>query len=144
MNKSPLFNELSVVIPVYNEEKRIKKSLKKIVSYLDNVCEKYEIIIVDDGSKDKTLAVINEVSNDHFRVIVSEKNRGKGYVVKRGNISALNSHKKGCCLLLNIAAPIVSGYLARAISSHATTRAVRDITLASGVLFALKGLVGQA
>ena len=88
MNKSPLFNELSVVIPVYNEEKRIKRSLKKIVSYLDNVCEKYEIIIVDDGSRDKTLAVINEVSNDHFRVIVSEKNRGKGYVVKRGMLAA--------------------------------------------------------
>ncbi|MFA6391515.1 MAG: dolichyl-phosphate beta-glucosyltransferase [Patescibacteria group bacterium] len=88
MKKASIFKAFSLVIPVYNEEKRIKKSLERIVQYLDKKCDEYEIIIVDDGSTDRTLEVINEVSNDRFRIIKSEKNRGKGFAVKKGMLTA--------------------------------------------------------
>ena len=50
---------LSVVIPAFNEEKRIKRTLLKINEYLSNQKYDYEIIIVDDGSEDKTREVVN-------------------------------------------------------------------------------------
>ncbi|MBU0612488.1 glycosyltransferase family 2 protein [Patescibacteria group bacterium] len=88
MKKVPLFKTLSLVIPVYNEEKRIKESLKKIVSYLNDVCAEYEIIIVDDGSSDKTQDVVKEMATDRFRIILVNENRGKGYAVKKGMLVA--------------------------------------------------------
>ncbi|MFA6272569.1 MAG: dolichyl-phosphate beta-glucosyltransferase [Patescibacteria group bacterium] len=88
MNKVPIFKALSLVIPVYNEEKRIAKSLAIIIKYLDQVCQEYEIIIVDDGSNDRTLDVISELSTDRFRIIKLEQNRGKGYAVKQGMLAA--------------------------------------------------------
>jgi dolichyl-phosphate beta-glucosyltransferase len=82
--------KLSVVIPAYNEEKRISETLKKIESYLHSNHLDYEIIIVDDGSKDNTLGVIYNSVSDKSRlsVLVNEINRGKGYSVKRGMLSA--------------------------------------------------------
>lgn len=88
MNKEPIFSSISVVIPVYNEEKRIKKSLERIVDYLGSFCRDYEIIVVDDGSTDETVKVIEEVLKDRFRVIKLQENRGKGYAVKRGMLAA--------------------------------------------------------
>jgi dolichyl-phosphate beta-glucosyltransferase len=88
MKKATVFKALSLVIPVYNEEKRIKKSLERIVQYLDAVCFEYEIIIVDDGSTDKTLEVINEVITSRFQVIKLGQNRGKGFAVKKGMLAA--------------------------------------------------------
>lgn len=88
MNKGPLFNALSLVIPVYNEEKRIKKSLERILSYLSSVCVEYEIIIVDDGSSDKTLDVVEGLITDRIRIIPVSENRGKGYAVKMGMLAS--------------------------------------------------------
>jgi dolichyl-phosphate beta-glucosyltransferase len=88
MNKVPLFKELSVVIPVYNEEKRIKKSLERIASYLSDNCTIYEIIIIDDGSGDKTVQVINDIAAKYTRVIRTKLNRGKGHAVKVGMLEA--------------------------------------------------------
>jgi dolichyl-phosphate beta-glucosyltransferase len=88
MNNAPLFSSLSLVIPVYNEEKRIKKSLERIVSYLGGICNEYEIIIVDDGSGDGTVETVNNTLKDRFQIIKLKQNRGKGYAVKQGMLVA--------------------------------------------------------
>ena len=77
---------LSIVIPAYNEEKRIKNTLTLIENYVSNRFEKYEIIVVDDCSRDKT----SEIAKQHKNTILlrNDKNLGKGYSVKRGIISA--------------------------------------------------------
>ena len=73
---------ISIIIPVYNEAARIKRSLKKIVDFFRT--DDYEIIIVDDGSKDETLDIVKSFNNDRIRIFRNEVNLGKGFSVKRG------------------------------------------------------------
>lgn len=77
---------LSVVIPAYNEGKRILPTLKSVDEYFRKKDYEYEIIVVSDGSKDDTVSVVNNISQQMrgLRVIESNVNRGKGYVVKLG------------------------------------------------------------
>ncbi len=77
---------LSVIIPAYNEEKRLPKTLWALDRYLRNQNYDYEILVVNDGSKDKTVEVaknlIPRVKN--LKVTGYEKNQGKGFAVRFG------------------------------------------------------------
>ncbi|HWP48987.1 MAG TPA: dolichyl-phosphate beta-glucosyltransferase [Candidatus Limnocylindrales bacterium] len=77
---------LSIVLPAYNEEKRIPGSLQKMIQYLNNSDYLYEIIVVDDGSTDHTLEVATAAATacKNFKIIQNKTNRGKGYAVKTG------------------------------------------------------------
>lgn len=77
---------LSVIIPAYNEEKRLSKTLFEIDKYLREQSYNYEIIVVSDGSKDRTAEVVREMQGRiaNLRVIDNKENHGKGYVVKQG------------------------------------------------------------
>lgn len=83
-------NLLSIVIPVYNCEDTVAKSLQRIGSVLASISSNYEIIIVNDGSKDKTLEVLQreQLSNRHLKIITYPDNMGKGYAVKKGVINS--------------------------------------------------------
>lgn len=91
MHESPY---LSIVVPAYNEETKIGHNLKKILFCLGRKGYSYELIVVDDGSKDETLKVINRIieRDGHIRVLRNEKNYGKGYAVKRGMLNAKGSY----------------------------------------------------
>lgn len=80
--------ELSVVIPCYNEEKRIAPTLNTLFVFLNHhqSITEYEVIIVDDGSKDNTLKVIPP--NPHLHVIPHQVNQGKGGSVRTGVLNA--------------------------------------------------------
>lgn len=82
---------LSVIIPAYNEERRIKGTLEAIYNYLLRQNYDWEIIVVSDGSKDKTVEVISEfISNKPgIGLIANTKNHGKGYVVRQGMLQAV-------------------------------------------------------
>lgn len=81
---------LSVVIPAYNESKRIVKNLKVFSSYLQKQPYSYEILVVSDGSRDNTVDVVrgleSEISN--LRLIDRKENKGKGYTVREGMLAA--------------------------------------------------------
>lgn len=81
---------LSVIIPAYNEEKRIKKTLESTSSYLKHQPYSYEIIVVNDGAKDKTAEVVNSYIEKipNLRLIDRKQNMGKGYSVKEGMLAA--------------------------------------------------------
>lgn len=79
---------ISVVIPAYNEEKRIGPTLRQVTAYLKKHFDSYEIIIVDDCSSDGTDAVVAEDKDHNVRVLRNDTNRGKGYSVKRGILNA--------------------------------------------------------
>lgn len=79
---------ISIVIPAYNEEKRIGRSIGLIVKHLEKRRYTYEIIIVDDGSTDDTIAVVKQIGNNDIKIIKNKKNRGKGYSVRRGILNA--------------------------------------------------------
>lgn len=73
-------NNLIIIIPAYNEESRIQKTLESIM----NINEISEIIVVDDGSTDKTYEIASCISNDKIKTFKLDKNRGKGYALNYG------------------------------------------------------------
>jgi len=81
---------LSIVIPAFNEEQRLGPSLQKILGYLDGKSFQAEIIVVDDGSTDRTAEVAGAVLEGRlpYRVLRREKNQGKGSSVREGVLAA--------------------------------------------------------
>jgi len=85
--------ELSIVIPAYNEEKRLGRALARIRDYFGAHSagpEGIEIIVVDDGSTDGTARIAEGWARDmaNLRVVSNRENRGKGYSVRRGMLEA--------------------------------------------------------
>jgi len=81
---------LSVIIPAYNEEKRLPKTLGEIDKYLRGQNYDYEILVVNDGSKDKTVEVAQNLTSQikNLKVTGYKKNQGKGYAVRFGMLEA--------------------------------------------------------
>jgi dolichyl-phosphate beta-glucosyltransferase len=86
---------LSVIIPAYNEEKRLPQTLKEIDEYLRNQNFDYEIIVVSDGSKDRTCEVVEGLKSEikNLNLICEKINRGKGYGVKIGMLNAKGRYR---------------------------------------------------
>ena len=76
----------SIVVPVYNEEGNIKNLTKEIVSVFEQISNDYEIIYIDDGSKDGSLAVIKELKSKYpvIKCISFEKNSGQSAALEAG------------------------------------------------------------
>lgn len=85
--------EISIVVPAYNEQWRIPATLISIIDYFDARGTEYEVIVVNDGSKDDTVAIVQkfEKIRTQVRLISLSRNRGKGEAVKSG---MLNAHGK--------------------------------------------------
>ncbi|MBI1910598.1 MAG: glycosyltransferase family 2 protein [Deltaproteobacteria bacterium] len=81
---------LSVVVPCYNEEKLIEQTMKRVFEYLDSKKYPYEVIAVDDGSRDSSVLILKRLSqeNPNLKVLENRVNRGKGYSVRRGFLEA--------------------------------------------------------
>jgi dolichyl-phosphate beta-glucosyltransferase len=86
---------LSVVIPAYNEEKRLPATLQTIFEYLKVQKYSWEIIVVNDGSKDGTARVVSEAQDriTNLRLIDNKENHGKGYVVRQGLLEAKGKYR---------------------------------------------------
>jgi dolichyl-phosphate beta-glucosyltransferase len=86
---------LSVIIPAYNEERRLPKTLREIDKYLRNQNYDYEILVVNDGSKDKTVEVANSLlpKIKSLRVTGYKKNQGKGYAIRFGMLEAKGNYR---------------------------------------------------
>jgi glycosyltransferase involved in cell wall biosynthesis len=82
--------KLSIVIPVYNEAKAIASIIRKIKQTVESAAIQppllYEILVVDDGSRDNTFAILEAMQkkDPHLRAISYKPNRGKGYAIKMG------------------------------------------------------------
>jgi glycosyltransferase involved in cell wall biosynthesis len=83
---TPAAPELSIIIPSYNEEKRLPETLRQIASYLGASKNEAEVIVVDDGSSDGTAEVAQSFAGQvpGLRVLSNGVNRGKGFSVRRG------------------------------------------------------------
>ena len=81
MEKNPTL--ISIIVPVYNEEKTIFEILNKISNLRKNEYS-LQVIVIDDGSNDSSIKILKD--NQHLidKLILNEKNKGKGYSVKKG------------------------------------------------------------
>jgi dolichyl-phosphate beta-glucosyltransferase len=86
---------LSVVIPAYNEGKRIERTFSEIRPWLDeHFARRYEVLVVDDGSRDNTVALIGaECARwPELKLLKQPRNLGKGAAVRRGCLAAANDY----------------------------------------------------
>ena len=82
--------KLSVIIPAYNEEHRIAKTLFSVSEFLQKQIYQSEILVVLDGAKDNTLNIVKNLQNrvKNLKLIENKENHGKGWVVKQGMLEA--------------------------------------------------------
>ncbi|HHY44337.1 MAG TPA: glycosyltransferase family 2 protein [Firmicutes bacterium] len=79
---------ITLVIPFYNEEAVLERTVEEAESYLKSIFGDFELILVDDGSTDSSLEIAREHEKAGVRVLTYAPNRGKGYAVRMGMLSA--------------------------------------------------------
>ena len=86
--------ELSVVIPAYNEERRLPPTLIDVIDFFDRKSISYEVIVIDDGSSDGTAEVVRKFERvrNQVRLIQLPRNYGKGHAVRLGVLNCRGSH----------------------------------------------------
>lgn len=82
--------DVSVVFPAFNEESRLEPTLRDAISYFKAIDRSAEFIVVDDGSRDRTSALVRRLARelDSLRLIRLAANRGKGHAVRTGVLNA--------------------------------------------------------
>ncbi|MDD5439342.1 MAG: glycosyltransferase family 2 protein [Candidatus Omnitrophica bacterium] len=85
-----MMKRLSVVIPAYNEAKKIRTTFSRLDRFFSQKPYQMEYVFVNDGSADNTLDIIREMTRGRNDVLIlaNEKNMGKGYTLRRGMLSA--------------------------------------------------------
>ncbi|MFZ2664280.1 MAG: glycosyltransferase, partial [Patescibacteria group bacterium] len=77
--------EYSVVIPAYNEEDKVTSSLTQVVNFMRGFCNSFEVLVINDGSKDITADKVEEYIKENPEVrLINNPHRGKGYAVWTG------------------------------------------------------------
>lgn len=131
------FVDLSIVVPAYNEELRLPPTLARLHRFLSAQPLRYEIIVVDDGSKDGTCRVVEETmaAVPNLRLVRQTPNRGKGAAVRMGMLAARGQIRVMCdadCSmppeeLPRLLAPIIACTAEIAIGSRYAEGAQSDI-----------------
>lgn len=84
--------DISIIVPAFEEGERLGSSIRRIVEFVGSKCIDAELIVVDDGSTDRTANTardaMSELNGERTKVIRYETNRGKGFAVKTGMLSA--------------------------------------------------------
>ncbi len=92
------FVDLSVIVPAYNEELRLLPTLERLHAFLSAQQLRYEILVVDDGSKDNTCGVVEKAIETipHLALVRQSPNAGKGAAVRRGMLAARGQIRVMC------------------------------------------------
>lgn len=106
---------VSLIIPAYNEEQRIGKSLEQIIRFCNAQGYPYEVLVVDDGSSDATAALIRREFGAHsqLRVIEQPRRGGKGAAVKRGMLEGKGEYLFFSDADLSVPIELLPAFLAR-------------------------------
>lgn len=87
---------LSIVIPAHNEENRLPQTLEQVLRFIERQSFTSEVIIVENGSTDRTFEVAQKFAQKHTNIRVLQSERGKGAAVKRGMLEALGEYRFMC------------------------------------------------
>jgi dolichyl-phosphate beta-glucosyltransferase len=77
---------LSIIIPAYNEEKRLPQTLSKVIDFISQQTYSVEILIINDGSTDNTASLVEDLAKNEsqIKLIDNRENRGKAFSVNQG------------------------------------------------------------
>jgi len=88
---------LSIIIPAHNEEKRLPRTLEQVFAFLQKQTYASEVIVVENGSSDRTLELAMQFIKEHSNlVVIQERNKGKGNAVRRGMLAARGDYRFIC------------------------------------------------
>jgi glycosyltransferase involved in cell wall biosynthesis len=88
---------LSVVVPAYNEERRLPETLAQILHYLERQPYRFELIVADDGSADRTAALVEGLASERPGLrLLRLDHRGKGFAVRAGALAARGEYVLLC------------------------------------------------
>jgi len=87
---------LSVVVPAYDEEEALPATVRALRAWLEADGRTWEIIVVDNASEDGTVAALAPLLDDRVRLLRNDRNRGKGYSVRRGMLAARGELRLHC------------------------------------------------
>jgi glycosyltransferase involved in cell wall biosynthesis len=127
--------DLSIIVPAYNEEHRLPPTLAHLHRFLQTMPLRYEIVVVDDGSKDDTCGVVERCGLPNVRLVRQIPNRGKGAAVRRGMLEALGQIRVMCDAdgsmppeqLPKLLAPIINCQASISIGSRYADGAKTDV-----------------
>ncbi len=115
---------LSVVIPAHNEENRLPASLEQVLRFLALQAFTSEVIVVENGSSDRTLEIAQEFARKHETLRVIQSERGKGAAVRRGMLEARGEYRFMCDADLSMPVEEIVKFLPPALEAF-------DIAIAS-------------
>ncbi len=88
---------LSVIIPAHNEERRLPASLEQVFAFLDTQEYEAEVLVIENGSTDRTLEVAQAFAGQHPNLrVIHEPARGKGLAIRRGMLEAQGQYRFMC------------------------------------------------
>ncbi len=120
---------LSIVIPAHNEEYRLPPSLQKIVDFLETQSYSAEVVVVENGSQDRTLEIAREFARQTpYLHVVNEAARGKGLAVRRGMLEAQGEYRFICDADLSMPIDQVNRFLPPALLHADVAIGSREIT----------------
>lgn len=116
---------LSIIIPAYNEEHRLPHTFELLFSFLDSQSYPYEVILVENGSQDKTYEIASGYAEDHPQLrIIKNSARGKGLAVQRGMLEARGEYRFMCDADFSMPVTEINRFLPPVLNSY-------DIAIAS-------------
>jgi dolichyl-phosphate beta-glucosyltransferase len=89
-------SDISIIIPAYNEEERLPKTLEQITAFLQTQTYSYEVIVVENGSIDRTLEAAEDFAAKHDFIRVIQSAKGKGEAVRAGMLAANGEYRFMC------------------------------------------------
>jgi glycosyltransferase involved in cell wall biosynthesis len=75
---------ISIIMPAYNVEDDIAEAISEVKRVVEKITDDYEIMVVNDGSTDETARIIEEIRNEHVKIVNHAVNMGKGMAIKTG------------------------------------------------------------
>ena len=116
---------LSIIIPAYNEEKRLPKTLEQVIAFLQSQDYPAEVLVVENGSIDRTFSIAQAFSEAYPQVrVIKSSLRGKGLAVQRGMLAAKGEYRFMCDADLSMPIQEVAHFLPPVASDY-------DIAIAS-------------
>lgn len=119
---------LSIIIPAHNEEHRLSPSLEKIDAFIRGQAFPIEVVVVENGSHDRTFEIASDYAVQHpYLRVIRDVQRGKGRAVRTGMLAAIGEYRFICDADLSMPIEQVLRFIPPALSSPAVAIASREI-----------------